>query len=113
MSWQDKSAQSHQVLGVHCFVLKVLHHLAGLPVPRCASAKPTSYLRMLPPVSHCPSGCPALAPAQEVPKAFGGVEHLPGLGFNRSHRYKKTELKASRLLINPCVGSGESWSLRE
>lgn len=32
---------------------------------------------------------PALAHAQEVPKAFGGAEHLPRLGFNRSHRYKK------------------------
>lgn len=33
---------------------------------------------------------PALAHAHRVPKTFGEVEHLPRLGFNRSHRYKKT-----------------------
>lgn len=51
---------------------------------------------------------PAPARAQGAPKAFGGVEHLPRLGFNGSHRYKKTQLKASRLLINPCVAVGRA-----
>lgn len=79
-SWPDKSAQFHQMFRIHCLLLKALHHLAGCLCPGVCSAKPTAHLRMLPPGSHCCSGCLPWLVLRKYQKPLEGLSTCPGWG---------------------------------